>query len=61
MINVRKLVLLMALLLLRAVKALLDWVDRRPHIDEPITEGDPGGRYVPQAPPVLRVLPGGEE
>lgn len=47
--------------LLRLTGVLLDWVDRRPLADEPITEGDPGARYVPPAPPVLRVVPQGQK
>lgn len=45
--------------LLRLTGVLLDWVDRRPLADEPITEGDPGARYVPGTPPVFKIIPGG--
>ena len=57
----RKVVLHMVYQLLRLAGVLLDWLDRRTMIDEPITEGDPGARYVPdvQPRPVLRVLSGG--
>lgn len=61
MVIVRKVVLHMVYQLLRLAGVLLDWLDRRTMIDEPITVGDPGGRYLAERPPVLRVLPGGEQ
>ena len=62
MVTVRKLVWRMVYQLLRLAGVLLDWLDRRTMIDEPITEGDPGARYLPPpGPPVLKIIHGGAE
>jgi hypothetical protein len=48
----RKVLLHMAYGLLRATNVLLDWAqDKRPLIDEPLTDA-----YIPPVPPALRVI-----
>lgn len=65
----RKVLLHTAYHLLRITNRMLDWLEQHPpkpptpHVDEPITDthGDPGARYVPDAPPVFKIIPGGAE
>lgn len=53
----RKVVLHTVYHLLRLAGVLLDWLER-PLVDEPIAAGDPGGRYVPDARPVFKIIHG---